>query len=71
VTTLSDAFLRLQLRFVREQGAARVMLLDTDRPAEIVERIQDLAYEQGLAVAVNVETSSISIVEAPAAAASG
>ena len=71
MTTLSDAFLRLQLRFVREHGAARVMLLDTDRPADIVQRIHDLADEQGLAVAVDMDTSSISIVEAPAAAASG
>jgi hypothetical protein len=69
VSTLSDAFLRLQLRVVREEGSARLMLLDSEEPREIARRIYHLAYEQGLAVAVEFDAASLSIVEATAAAA--
>ena len=63
VSTLSDAFLRLQLRAVRETGTARVMLLDGDDRAELAERIAALAYEQGLEVHVQFEPESFSILE--------
>ncbi len=71
MTTLSDAFLRLQLRAVRERGVSRVMLVDGDNPREIARRIRDLAFEQGLHIAVELDAVSISIVETPARAASG
>jgi hypothetical protein len=71
VSTLSDAFLRLQLRVVREEGVARLMLLDGDRPDDLVRRIELLAEQQGLAVTVEIDSTSLSIVEAPAAAAFG
>jgi len=47
------------------------MLLDGDEPREIASRIYDLAYEQGLAVAVEFDAASLSIAEAPAVAALG
>jgi hypothetical protein len=72
VSTLSDAFLRLQLRFVRETGTARVMLVEGDDPAELAARLGTLADEQGLSVDVEFDADSFSIVEArPARAALG
>ena len=72
VSTLSDAFLRLQLRAVRETGTAQVMLLEEDDRAELERRLGILAYEQGLAVNVEFDADSFSIVEVPPArAASG
>lgn len=71
MSTLSDAFLRLQLRVVREEGSARLMLVDGDEPREIARRVYHLAYEQGLAIAVEFDTASLSIVESPAVAALG
>jgi hypothetical protein len=72
VSTLSDAFLRLQLRFVRETGTARVMLVEGDDPAELAARLGTLADEQGLSVDVEFDADSFSIVETrPARAALG
>ena len=67
VTTLSDAFLRLQLRAVRETGTARVMLVDGDDRGELERRIAALAYEHGLELSVEFDADSFSIREpAPA-----
>jgi hypothetical protein len=63
VSTLSDAFLRLQLRSVRETGTARVMLVEGDDPAELAARLGALAEEQGLSVYVEFDADSFSIVE--------
>ena len=71
MSTLSDAFLRLQLRAVREQGAVRIMLLPDDDPPDIGRRIYDLAHEQGMRVRVEIDAAALSIVEAPARAAFG
>lgn len=71
MSTLSDAFLRLQLRVVREEGQARLMLVEGDRADELVRRIEALAEQQGLSVTVELGSTSLSIVEAPAAAAYG
>jgi hypothetical protein len=69
VTTLSDAFLRLQLRAVREGQTARVMLLPGDDRDELRRRIHDLAYEQGLDVRLEFDKVSFSLTEAPPARA--
>jgi hypothetical protein len=66
VSTLSDAFLRLQLRSVRELGSARVMLVESDDRGELAKRIGTLAYEQGLEINVEFDADSFSILEAPA-----
>ena len=71
MSTLSDAFLRLQLRGVREHGVARLMLVAGDDPPAIERRIRALAYEQGLTVLVELDAGALSIVEAPASAAYG
>ena len=63
MTTLSDAFLQLQLRAVRETGTARVMLVDGDDPGELARRLADLAYEQGLEIDIEFDADSFSIVE--------
>jgi hypothetical protein len=65
MSTLSDAFLRLQLRGVRETGTARVMLVEGDDPGEIARRIRALAYEQGLEIAVEFDADSFSLAELP------
>ena len=69
VSTLSDAFLRLQLRSVRETGTARVMLLDGDDRTELERRLGVLSFEQGLAITVEFDADSLSILEVPPARA--
>ena len=69
MSTLSDAFLRLQLRAVRETGTARVMLFEGDDRMELGKRLETLAFEQGLAISVEFEADSFSILEVPSARA--
>ena len=71
MSTLSDAFLRLQLRSVRETGTARVMLVEGDDRRELERRIAALAYEQGIGVHVEFDAYSFSLVEIPRRAALG
>jgi hypothetical protein len=63
VSTLSDAFLRLQLRSVRETGMARVMLVKGDDPSELAVRLGALAEEQGLSIQVEFDADSFAVVE--------
>ena len=71
MSTLSDAFLRLQLRSVRETGSARVMLVEGDDRRELERRLAALAYEQGIGIHVEFDEDSFSIVETRARAAFG